>query len=57
MKKPDKYSDLKATILKIFKKSKETYGYRRIWLRLKRLGYIYGLDTIRRLTGVINIKI
>jgi putative transposase len=57
MKKPDKYADLKATILKIFKESKETYGYRRIWLKLKRLGYNYCLDTIRRLTGVLNIKV
>ena len=37
---PDKYGNLKIEVVKIFKDSNETYGYRRIHSEIKKQGII-----------------
>ena len=45
----DKYADLKKDIVKWFKDSHETYGYRRIFLLAQQAGYTYCMETMRRI--------
>lgn len=48
LKNPDPYRNLKQDIIKWFKDSHETYGYRRIYLLAKQAGYPYCAETIRK---------
>ncbi|WP_413628281.1 IS3 family transposase [Fructilactobacillus vespulae] len=54
-KKPDKYLKLKEEIKNIYLKSRETYGYRRIWQILINKGYTYCLETVRRIMRKIGL--
>ena len=49
MKQKDKYSDIRETIIKIFNDSRETYGYRRISVVLKRMGITISEKVVRRI--------
>lgn len=46
---PDKYSNLREEIRKIFSKAKSCYGYRRIHASLKRSGIIVSEKVVRRI--------
>lgn len=49
MNQKEKYSDLRQTIIKIFNDSRETYGYRRIYFVLKRMGITLSEKVVRRI--------
>lgn len=53
----DKYRQVKQEIAKQFKRSKETYGYRRIWYCLKKKGFTYCQETVRRLMSSLGLKV
>ena len=53
---PNKDEELERLILDIFKKSKETYGYRRIKKELKKQGFIVNHKRILRLTNKLGIQ-
>lgn len=53
----DKYYQVKEEIAKQFKYSKETYGYRRIWYCLKKKGFTYCQETVRRLMSSMGLKV
>ncbi|PAM64044.1 hypothetical protein CEJ63_19890, partial [Acinetobacter baumannii] len=48
--------ELKEIITKLFKQSFETYGYRRLKLILKSMGYIVNHKKILRITRELNIQ-
>ena len=48
---------VKAEIKRLFIKSHETYGYRRIWWRLIQKGFTYCAETIRRLMSRMGLKV
>ena len=52
----DKYSIQKREILNIFNKNKSRYGYRRILLELKNLGYVINHKTVLKLMKSLNIQ-
>ena len=54
--KPDKYSLEKQEILNIFNQNKGRYGYRRIFLELKNLGYVINHKTVLKLMKSLNIQ-
>ena len=49
MNKPDKYLSCRAQITSIFHENRDVYGYRRIYLALKREGVILSEKIIRRI--------
>lgn len=49
MNKPDKYLSCRSQITPIFHENRDVYGYRRIYLALKRKGEILSEKVIRRL--------
>ena len=49
MNKPDKYLSYRAQITAIFQENRGVYGYRRIYLALKREGVILSEKIIRRI--------
>ena len=49
MNKPDKYVSCRAQITSIFQENRGVYGYRRIYLALKREGVILSEKIIRRI--------
>ncbi|MBC9023031.1 IS3 family transposase [Limosilactobacillus fermentum] len=53
----DKYRQVKQEIAKQFIRSKETYGYRRIWYCLMKQGFTYCQETVRRLMTSMGIFI
>jgi transposase InsO family protein len=56
MKKPDKYADAKAGITEIYHKHKGRYGYRRITLELRKLGFLINHKAVQRLMGCLGLK-
>ena len=54
--KPDKYLIEKQEILNIFKVNKTRYGYRRILLELRNLGYVINHKTVLRLMRELSLK-
>ncbi|USS93635.1 IS3 family transposase [Fructilactobacillus ixorae] len=52
----DKYQQVKAEIKAIFDKNHETFGYRRIWLKLINRGMRIGSETVRKLMTQLGIK-
>jgi transposase InsO family protein len=55
-KAADKYADLKVQIQAIYHKHKGRYGYRRITLTLRQLGYIINHKTVLRLMKGCGLK-
>lgn len=53
----DKYLQVKQEIAKQFKRSQETYGYRRIWYCLIKKGFTYCQETVRRLMTSMGLKV
>ncbi|WP_418292517.1 IS3 family transposase [Limosilactobacillus vaginalis] len=53
----DKYRQVKQEIAKQFIRSKETYGYRRIWYCLMKQGFTYCQETVRRLMTSMGLKV
>lgn len=53
----DKYSHIKQVIKQIFRQSRETYGYRRIYYKLKKLNYPISPETVRKLMKQIGLKV
>ncbi len=56
-KRIDKYHQVKQEIAKQFKRSQETYGYRRIWYCLIKKGFTYCQETVRRLMTSMGLKV
>jgi putative transposase len=56
MDQPDKYRAVKEIIRKIFNENKGRYGYRRITLVLRRLGYLLNHKTVLRLMNALGLK-
>ena len=56
LSKPDKYVVEKQEILNIFNENKSRYGYRRILLELKNLGYGINHKTVLKLMKALNIQ-
>ena len=52
----DKDSKLKKEIQEIFEEHKENYGYRRVYLELRRRGYIINHKRVQRLMNILNLK-
>lgn len=48
MKAGDKYAEIRETIKDKFKKNRSVYGYRRIWLALRKDGKILSEKLVRR---------
>ncbi|USS92847.1 IS3 family transposase [Fructilactobacillus ixorae] len=55
-KQPDKYQQVKSEIKSIFSKNLETFGYRRICLRLVKFGIRICQETVRKLITKLGIK-
>jgi len=53
--KTDKYAELKVFIQETFKKSHETYGYRRIHMVAQKAGYQVSPNTVLRLMGELEL--
>lgn len=49
MDKPDKYNEIKEEISQVYHENRGRYGYRRITMALRNLGYIINHKTVRRL--------
>lgn len=49
LKKPDPHTELRIQIGKIFEASRQTYGYRRIWMALRSCGVRISEKIVRRL--------
>lgn len=56
LSKKDKYSVVKQEILNIFNQNKSRYGYRRILLELRNLGYTINHKTVLKLMKSLNIQ-
>lgn len=56
MNQPDKYHEVKETIKQIFDENKGRYGYRRITLVLRGLGYLLNHKTVLRLMNKLGLK-
>lgn len=56
MKTKDKHETVKEDILKIYHENKGRYGYRRITLALRHLGYFINHKKVQRLMGCLGIK-
>ncbi|KRK85702.1 IS3 family transposase [Lentilactobacillus sunkii] len=56
-RRPDKYGSIKAFIKKLFYKTHETYGYRRIHDAALKHGFSYAEETIRRLMSDMGLKV
>ncbi|WP_394605959.1 IS3 family transposase [Fictibacillus sp. UD] len=56
MDQPDKYRAVKEIIRQIFNENKGRYGYRRITLVLRRLGYLLNHKTVLRLMNALGLK-
>lgn len=56
LSKKDKYSVEKQEILNIFNQNKSRYGYRRILLELRNLGYTINHKTVLKLMKSLNIQ-
>lgn len=56
LKKKDKYQQVKDEIQRVYHKHKGRYGYRRITLELKQLGFIINHKTVYRLMGELGLK-
>ena len=56
MKKPDKYEELKAVIMQIFKENKGRYGYRRITAELHNRGYRANHKLVLKLMKQCGLK-
>lgn len=52
----DKYVSEKRAILKIYEQSGRTYGYRRITMAMRSLGYGTNHKTVRKLMSVLGIR-
>ncbi len=52
----DKYEEVKKAIQEIYKKNQKAYGYRRIALDLRSIGYKISLKTVYKLMKSLNIK-
>ncbi|WP_375287871.1 IS3 family transposase [Kosakonia sp. S42] len=53
---PDKHAALKGQIIKIYNHHKGRYGYRRILLSLRKLGYQINHKTVQRLMSESSIR-
>jgi len=56
LSEPDKYQEEKDLIKQIFYANKGTYGYRRIWMELRREGFLINHKTVRKLMTIVGIK-
>ncbi len=56
MQVKDKYSELKAKISTLFEQHRGRYGYRRITLTLRQMGFQVNHKTIQRLMGQLQLK-
>lgn len=56
MKSSDKYAEVKELITAIYHENQGRYGYRRITMELRNLGYTINHKTVQRLMKVCNIK-
>jgi putative transposase len=56
MDQPDKYRAVKEIIKQIFNENKGRYGYRRITLVLRGLGYLLNHKTVLRLMNALGLK-
>src|SRR5699024_3092526 len=54
--KPDKYQEVKEAIQTIFQESFETYGYRRIHIKLLSHNFKISPNTVRKLMNEVGIK-
>lgn len=52
----DKYEEIKEKINTIYKESFETYGYRRMWLKLLKDGFNICQETVRKLMRRLGLK-
>jgi putative transposase len=55
-KRPDKYKEIKQMIKRIFHEHKGGYGYRRVTIELRRLGYLINQKTVYRLMQELGLK-
>ncbi|SFQ45619.1 Transposase InsO and inactivated derivatives [Priestia endophytica DSM 13796] len=55
-KRPDKYKEIKQMIKRIFHEHKGRYGYRRVTIELRRLGYLINHKTVYRLMQELGLK-
>lgn len=55
--KVDKYKDAKNFIKEEFNRSRQTYGYRRMWFAMKKAGFIYSKETVRNLMSKLRLKV
>lgn len=53
----DKYADLKKEISSVFETSGQTFGYRRIWVTLKRSGVRVSEKVVRRIMREENLEV
>lgn len=56
LRQPDKYAKVKQVITKFYHEHKGRYGYRRIHLGLKRLGYALNHKVVQRLMRQLGLK-
>lgn len=56
LKAADKYKKEKEEIYHIFHLHKGRYGYRRITVQMKNLGYTINHKTVHKLMGILNLK-
>jgi putative transposase len=56
MNQPDKYREVKETIKQIFEEHQGRYGYRRVTLILRGLGYSLNHKTVLRLMNELGLK-
>ena len=56
MNQPDKYADVKVKMKEIYHKHKGRYGYRRITLELRKIGFLINHKTVQKLMNVLGLK-
>jgi transposase InsO family protein len=56
LSEPDKYQEEKDLIKQIFHANKGRYGYRRIWMELRREGFLINHKTVRKLMTIVGVK-
>ena len=56
LESPDKYQEIKDNIREIYHKHQGRYGYRRITLTLRQMGYAINHKTVQRLMGILGLK-
>jgi putative transposase len=53
---PDKHAELKAVISKLFEENRARYGHRRIWLKLRALGWQVTKKLVHKLMNQLGLR-